>query len=122
MTVILTVEDEFLVSEYLGHLLTSAGYEVFAASNADDAIDILEKRNDIRLVITDVNMPGSMDGLKLAAAVRGRWPPIKIIVASGMGIPRAKEMRALPGRAARPYHCRRHAATALGGTAGRRQH
>ena len=67
MTVILTVEDEFLVSEFLGHVLTSAGYEVVAAANADDAIAILEKRDDIRIVITDINMPGSMDGLRLAA-------------------------------------------------------
>ena len=92
MTVILTVEDEFLVSEFLGHVLTSAGYEVVAAANADDAIAILEKRDDIRIVITDINMPGSMDGLRLAAAVKGRWPPIRIIVATGAGKPRAEEM------------------------------
>lgn len=70
MTVILTVEDEFLVSEFLGHILTSAGYEVIAATNADDAIAILEERNDVRIVITDVNMPGSMDGVKLTVGAR----------------------------------------------------
>lgn len=92
MTVILTVEDEFLVREFLAHILTAAGYEVMSAANADDAIAILERRNDIRILITDINMPGSMDGLKLAAAVKGRWPPIKIIVASGIGRPRDIEM------------------------------
>ena len=71
MTVILTVEDEPLVSAYLGQVLNLAGYNVIAVANADEAIAILETRDDIRLVITDVNMPGSMDGLKLAAAVRG---------------------------------------------------
>ncbi len=74
---ILTVEDEFLVSEYLREVLEGAGYRVIATNNADEAIAVLESRNDIRVVITDINMPGSMDGLKLAAAIRGRWPPIK---------------------------------------------
>ena len=53
------------------------------AANADEAIAILESRADIRVVFTDIHMPGSMDGLKLAHAVRDRWPPIKIIVTSG---------------------------------------
>jgi CheY-like chemotaxis protein len=64
-----------------------AGFEVLEAANADEAIEILESRNDIRVVFTDIHMPGSMDGLKLAHAVRHRWPPIKIIVTSGRQIP-----------------------------------
>jgi CheY-like chemotaxis protein len=51
--------------------------------DADEAIAILEKRTDITLLFTDIQMPGSMDGLKLAHAVRDRWPPIKIVVVSG---------------------------------------
>ena len=89
---ILTVEDEFLVSEYLREILEGAGYHVIATHNADEAIAVLESRNDIRVVITDISMPGSMDGLKLAAAIRGRWPPIKIIVTTGKGKPRDEEM------------------------------
>ena len=54
-----------------------------SASDADEAIDILTSRFDIAVVFTDIQMPGSMDGLRLAAAVRDRWPPIKIITASG---------------------------------------
>lgn len=92
MTVILTVEDEPLVSEYLGEVLGDAGHQVVAAANADEAMAILESRDDVRIVITDINMPGSMDGLKLAAAVRGRWPPIKIIVTTGRQVPRNDEM------------------------------
>ena len=53
------------------------------AANADEAIEVLESRTDITVVFTDIQMPGSMDGLKLARAVRGRWPPIKIIATSG---------------------------------------
>jgi CheY-like chemotaxis protein len=55
-----------------------------SAENADEAIIILEARDDIRIVFTDIDMPGSMDGLKLAMTVRGRWPPIEIIVTSGI--------------------------------------
>jgi CheY-like chemotaxis protein len=80
VTVILTVEDDFLVSETLRSILGDAGHEVISTADADEAIEVLETRNDVRVVITDINMPGSMDGLKLAATIRGRWPPIKLIV------------------------------------------
>ena len=70
MSVILTVEDEFFISEYLRLLLEQAGYEVVPTHNADEAIAVLERRSDIHTIITDINMPGSMDGLRLAAAVR----------------------------------------------------
>jgi CheY-like chemotaxis protein len=103
MAVILTVEDEFLIAEYLGNILKEAGFEVVAAANADEAIAILELRDDIRIVITDINMPGSMDGLKLAAAVRHRWPPIKIIVATGRAPPRMEELPVGTGFLAKPY-------------------
>jgi two-component system, response regulator PdtaR len=103
MMVILTVEDEFLVSEYLSDVLEKAGYSVIAAANADEAIAILESRADIRIVITDINMPGSMNGLKLAAAVKGRWPPIKIIVATGKSIPKREEMPVDSQFLAKPY-------------------
>jgi CheY-like chemotaxis protein len=65
-------------------VITAAGFEVVEAANADDAIEILEARCDITVVFTDIQMPGSMDGLKLARAVRGRWPPIKIVATSGL--------------------------------------
>ena len=64
-------------------IIEDAGFEVIEAGNADEAIQILERRSDVRVVFTDIHMPGSMDGLKLARAVRNRWPPIKIIVTSG---------------------------------------
>src|SRR5580704_17569998 len=60
-----------------------AGFEVIEAANADEAIEILENRSDIRIVFTDIDMPGSMDGLKLARAIRDRWPPIELILTSG---------------------------------------
>jgi CheY-like chemotaxis protein len=81
--VVLIVEDEFLLRMDAVDMITAAGFEVVEAGNADQAIDILETRRDITVVFTDIQMPGSMDGLKLARAVRGRWPPIKIVATSG---------------------------------------
>jgi two-component system, response regulator PdtaR len=92
MSVILAVEDETLVRDYLTNVLEDAGYQVVSAANADEAIEILESRTDIRILITDVNMPGSMDGLWLATAVSDRWPPVKIIIATGKYRPRSEEM------------------------------
>src|ERR1700759_4712066 len=81
--VVLIVEDEFLLRMNAVDMIAAAGFEAIEASNADEAIEILESRLDITVVFTDIQMPGSMDGLKLARAVRGRWPPIKIITTSG---------------------------------------
>ena len=81
--VVLVVEDEFLIREYAVEMINEAGFEAIDAANADEAIEILECRSDVRIVFTDVHKPGSIDGLKLAHAVRDRWPPIKLIVTSG---------------------------------------
>ena len=80
---VLIVEDEFLIRSYAAETIRDAGFEVIEASNADEAIVLLESRKDIRVVFTDIQMPGSMDGLKLAHAVRDRWPPVHIIATSG---------------------------------------
>ena len=79
---ILIVEDDALLMMLAVDVVEHAGYEALQADNADAAIAILECRSDIALLLTDVNMPGSMDGLKLAHAVRDRWPPVKIIIVS----------------------------------------
>jgi DNA-binding NtrC family response regulator len=80
---ILIVEDERLINLTVSEELRAKGFEVISAYDADSAIEILQDRDDIRLIFTDIDMPGSMNGLKLAAAVRNRWPPIHIIVTSG---------------------------------------
>ena len=64
-------------------VIEQAGYNVVEACNADEAIAILEMREDILIVVTDIEMPGSMDGIKLARAIRDRWPPVELIVTSG---------------------------------------
>ena len=81
--VVLVVEDAPLTRMLVADVLSEAGFDVLVAENADEAIRILECRQDVRIVFTDIDMPGSMDGLKLATFVRGRWPPIEIVVTSG---------------------------------------
>jgi two-component system, response regulator PdtaR len=79
---VLIVEDEFLIAISAAAVFQKAGFQTVEAGNADEAIAVLQKR-DVDLIFTDVRMPGSMDGLKLARYVRDRWPPVKIMVTSG---------------------------------------
>jgi CheY-like chemotaxis protein len=81
--IVLIVEDELLLRIDAAEMIGKAGFDVVEAGNADEAIAILESRPDIHIVFTDIQMPGSMDGLKLARFVRDRWPPIKLVATSG---------------------------------------
>jgi two-component system, response regulator PdtaR len=81
--VVLVVEDETLIRMNAMTMVEEAGFEAIAASDADEAIRLLESRNDIRAVFTDVHMPGTMDGIRLVCVVRNRWPPVALIVTSG---------------------------------------
>jgi len=81
--VVLVVEDEMLLRMRAISMVEDAGCTSVEAVDADEAVEILESRSDIVLMFTDIQMPGSMDGLKLAHAVYERWPPIKIILVSG---------------------------------------
>jgi two-component sensor histidine kinase/CheY-like chemotaxis protein len=80
---VLVVEDEMVLRMRAVDIVEDAGFTSVEAANADQAIAILESRSDIDLLFTDIQMPGSMDGLKLAHAVHDRWPAIKIILVSG---------------------------------------
>jgi CheY-like chemotaxis protein len=95
MPTVLIVEDEILIREVVKDELEESGYSVVTAPNADAAIAILEARQDIHLVFTDIDMPGSMDGLKLAACVRDRWPPVHIIITTGKARPSTIPINAL---------------------------
>ena len=108
---VLVVEDEPITRMDVVDQLEEGGFKVFEAPDADRAIKILEANPAIRILFTDVDMPGSMDGLKLAAAVRDRWPPIRIVVASGL---RKVNLDALPGDSrffSKPYNVNEIAAT-----------
>lgn len=81
--IVLVVEDEPLLLMAAVDLVEEAGFEAVEARNADEALEILNARSDIRIVFTDIDMPGSMDGMRLAEMVRDRWPPVEIIIVSG---------------------------------------
>ena len=81
--VVLVVEDSPLIRMGAVDLVVAAGFEALEASDAGEAIRILEARPDIHIVFTDVGMPGTMDGIKLSHYIRSRWPPVKLIVVSG---------------------------------------
>lgn len=80
---VLVVEDDALIRMEAVDLCEEAGYRVYEARTAAEALKLLEAHGDIQILFTDVEMPGDMDGLKLAQDVSDRWPPIRIMVTSG---------------------------------------
>lgn len=85
---VLVVEDEPLLRLFAVDMIEDAGFETVEAANSTEAVAILESRPDICIVFTDVDMPHGIDGIRLAACIRDRWPPIKIIITSGKPLPR----------------------------------
>lgn len=80
---VLVVEDEVLLRLDLAAYLENFGYEVVQAGSATEAIALLEMDPSIRVVFTDIRMPGEMDGVALARCIRERWPPTIIVICSG---------------------------------------
>src|ERR1700750_3134408 len=107
MTAILIVEDDVLANEHLEFILQQAGYEVLSATSADEAAELLEDLADVRLIITDINLPGTMNGLKLAAAAKAQRPEIDIIIVTGYSAPESDEIP--PGSLfiSKPYNARK---------------
>ncbi|MEN3286791.1 MAG: hypothetical protein V7634_1091 [Bradyrhizobium sp.] len=81
--VVLVVEDEPLLRMNTVDMVEDAGFEVVEAANAKQAMSVLEGRDDISIIVSDIEMPPGMDGMELVAIVRDRWPPIEIILVSG---------------------------------------
>jgi two-component system, response regulator PdtaR len=100
---VLVVEDETLVRMAALDFVEEAGFTVFEARGAEEAIRMLELHPEIRIVFTDINMPGSMDGLKLAHYVRRRWPLVQLIVTSGEMQPSAEDLPAGSVFLGKPY-------------------
>ncbi len=84
--VVLVVEDDELIRMHAADMVRDLGFETLEAANADDAISLLDRCSDITVVFTDIQMPGSMDGLHLVAVVRDRWP-LALLVTSGRPAP-----------------------------------
>jgi CheY-like chemotaxis protein len=95
--VVLLVEDEFLVRQTLVDILREAEFWVVEAQDADEAFELLRSRADVAAVLTDVNMPGSMNGIEFASLVRQGWPEVGVLVISGQADPGPSD---LPSRAA----------------------
>ena len=91
-TTVLVVDDELLVGMDLALNLELVGYRTYQAGNAADALEVLEKHPEIRIVFTDIQMPGSMDGIALSHYIRKRWPPTILVICSGNRTPRSSEM------------------------------
>lgn len=100
---ILVVEDEPMILLDTVDMLEDAGLITLEASNADRALAILEKRGDIAVMFSDIDMPGAMDGLGLAAAVRTRWPHVRIILTSGHMRPTSHDLPAGSVFFSKPY-------------------
>jgi two-component system, response regulator PdtaR len=103
LPVVLIVEDDPLLRMLAVEVVEEAGFVALEAGDADEAVALLEFRSDIALVFTDINMPGSMDGVKLAHAVRDRWPPVKILVVSGQVRPQQADLPPNSRFVGKPY-------------------
>ncbi len=80
---VLVVEDEPLLRMNTVDIVEEAGFPTLEAANAKQAIHLLEVRTDIKIILSDIDMPPGMDGITLVAMVRRRWPPVAIILVSG---------------------------------------
>ncbi len=101
--IVLIVEHECIVRLELEARLVDMGMTVLVANDADQAIALLDAHPEIELLLTDFRMPGSMDGVRLAHHVHERWPPVKIIVTSGLEQDRLSELPQGGGFLAKPY-------------------
>ncbi len=99
---ILIVDDEPLIRAHARQVVEEAGYAVVEAANADEAMQLLTA-DGVSALVTDVQMPGSMDGLELARSVRASWPKIAIIVMSGRQLPRLSELPASTHFLSKPF-------------------
>lgn len=100
---VLVVEDDHFVRMDAVDIVEEAGFIALEAENADEALRLMEDNPAIRIIFTDIDMPGSRDGIKLAHAVRDRWPPVTIIIASGHHRPALHEMPARARFFPKPY-------------------
>jgi two-component system, response regulator PdtaR len=101
--VILVVEDEALVRLAAVGMLEDAGFRMIEAVNADEALELLAADSDIQLLFTDINMPGTINGLALARQVHDRWPHIGIMVASANRVPQSQDLPAGSWFEQKPY-------------------
>jgi two-component system, response regulator PdtaR len=103
---ILIVEDEPLVLMVAMDIIDDLGFKSVPAPDAEHALSILESRDDIRAVFTDINMPGAMNGVELAHMVKSRWPPIKLLIVTGQPLAQPSSLPAGSAFLKKPYSLR----------------
>jgi CheY-like chemotaxis protein len=103
LVAVLVVEDDVLVRTIACDILTDAGFRVYEAHDAQEAMTLLKARTDVQVVFTDWNMPGEVDGAGLARLVRKRWPSIGVIVTSGKMQPASGDLAAGVRFLGKPY-------------------
>lgn len=101
--VVLVVDDEALLRLHAVDLLEQAGFDVIEAENAEAAIRVLEDRGDVRVLFTDIQMPGRLDGMELARQVHARWPHVVLLVTSGRLSPRDEDIPDEGAFLSKPY-------------------
>ena len=105
-SLVLVVDDEALVRFVAADVLEDGGFAVAEAANAEDAMRVMEARSDVRLLFTDIQMPGPFDGLELARRVCERWPHVRLVLTSGRLRPDASDMPEYGCFLAKPYRDR----------------
>jgi DNA-binding NtrC family response regulator len=100
---VLIVDDEALLRMVGSAILEEGGYRVLEAANAAEALECLEDETEVVVLFTDVNMPGTPDGLGLAKFVNSRWPHVKILVASGNVTPAPEDLPEMGVFLSKPY-------------------
>jgi CheY-like chemotaxis protein len=100
---VLVVEDEELARLIVADYLREGGFAVLESANAEQAIGMLEQHEDVRAVVLDVVMPGTMDGIALAHLIHQRWPGIGLLVMSGKGVPKLTQLPPGTGFLPKPY-------------------
>jgi CheY-like chemotaxis protein len=101
---ILVVKDETLIRLWAAGLLEENGFSVLEAENAEAALKVLESRPDVKLLFTDVQMPGSLNGMELAREVHARWPHVLLVITSGRERPTRAEIPDDGRFVAKPYN------------------
>ena len=100
---ILVVDDEALIRFNAADILEEGGFAVVEAANAENALRVMAARPNIRLLFTDIHLPGTFDGLELTRRVRKRWPGVQFIITSGRVQPNAAEFPLESSFLPKPY-------------------
>ncbi|WIM12963.1 response regulator [Enhydrobacter sp.] len=100
---ILVVEDEAILRLSAISILEDGGFDTLDAASADEAIVHLETNPLVLIVFTDINMPGSMDGRRLALVIRSRWPPVDLVLTSGQVLVAKQDIPARGHFLPKPY-------------------